>query len=502
MKHVVILLSCVGLAGAATAQLPTEGGVFPPFLNAFFDQNNLVRVHETVSAQKAQSYFSTPDQSLQLEVMTLPSTFDRQKRAFGKIITQVSQMISAHSGTFDTISDIDVAAAFRDPTGTPHHLFGFMTPSSIQIWDFSGEPSSQTLFSKLRPLINQQRYIEAQQAGSDTIRQWRDPIHDYASSLIQLGDLPLGVSVLKQIIHAAPFDYEVHVDFFTHTTDPAAASISARTVYQHAIERQQVEQAATYLNERHVSLQDFPVLIPGEEGLQLILVPLPPCNPWLLEDVADLFEEITGISTKVRRLKSEWEWDSPDRLSRQRDIQEMLSRNSTEPIDFVEWPKARYADELRKVGTQGGAFAEYSINQLIQTIENEPGQHSAFPHRTRFGKRLQMIKSLDFRTVYVGMTEANIYSGDKRFAFSQTGRRRARASVFSYYMMQDVLSREQLIERIAKELCPAALKQLRISPSTDPSCPSSPAKGLKQLDEKITRLSEPVKDALQKIREP
>jgi hypothetical protein len=79
--------------------------------------------------------------------------------------------------------------------------------------------------------------------------------------------------------------------------------------------------------------------------------------------------------------------------------------------------------------------------------------------------------------------------------------------ILSYYMMmgetlhQEYQSRRRLTERIAKELVPASLKQLRIPRSTDPTCPYSYSSGVDRLDQKTLVLSDEVKHELQKLRD-
>ncbi len=77
----------------------------------------------------------------------------------------------------------------------------------------------------------------------------------------------------------------------------------------------------------------------------------------------------------------------------------------------------------------------------------------------------------------------------------------------SYCMMQGKTtalafdSRLRLVERIAKELVPASLKQLRVPRSTDPACPYSYSSGVERLDQKTLVLSDETKQALSKLRD-
>ena len=79
-------------------------------------------------------------------------------------------------------------------------------------------------------------------------------------------------------------------------------------------------------------------------------------------------------------------------------------------------------------------------------------------------------------------------------------------SVLSYSVMlaetlqEAYQSRGRLIERIAKELVPASLKQLGIPRPLDPSDPYSYANGVTRLDQKTLVLSEPTNDALKTFR--
>lgn len=82
------------------------------------------------------------------------------------------------------------------------------------------------------------------------------------------------------------------------------------------------------------------------------------------------------------------------------------------------------------------------------------------------------------------------------------------ASIMSYHMMlgktlhETYDSRQRLVERIAKELVPASLKQLGIPRSTDPTCPYSYSSGVDRLDQKTLTLSDQIKEALNKLRDP
>jgi predicted Zn-dependent protease len=245
----------------------------------------------------------------------------------------------------------------------------------------------------------------------------------------------------------------------------------------------------------------------GETGLQLILIPLEPCDVWFLEEVSGTYKKITDIPVKIRRLKEVWNLTAPDRIPYQRAIQEMLVRMKGQNIDFTDWKKDGYVEELKKTAESKDALTKYYVKDLVHKVEKETGQYFADPYLDWFSRILEKYRSNDDRTMYVGITGINIYSGDNNFIFSlHTTGRESQASVLSYYMMlarnlsEEYESRNRLTERIAKELVPASLKSLKIPRSTDPTCPYSYSSGISRLDQKTLRLSEPVKNSIERIR--
>jgi len=152
---------------------------------------------------------------------------------------------------------------------------------------------------------------------------------------------------------------------------------------------------------------------------------------------------------------------------------------------------------------------KYRVNNLINKAKEEPGQYLIDPYLDRFCDIIAEYRSADSNTMYVGITETNIYSDNNNFVFS-SGRTSGKspASILSYYMMlaktldEEFESRQRLTERIAKELVPASLKQLGIPRSTDPTCPYSYSSGVPRLDQKTLKLSSQVRRALRKLKEP
>jgi hypothetical protein len=111
--------------------------------------------------------------------------------------------------------------------------------------------------------------------------------------------------------------------------------------------------------------------------------------------------------------------------------------------------------------------------------------------------------------MFVGVSGQDIYSGDANFLFSGTTVVEGNlVSLLSYARMQKAAtgesfeSRKRVVQRLAKELVSAALKQLQIARPADPSDPYSYSDGLQRLEEKSLALSTSTREALGKFRAP
>jgi hypothetical protein len=137
-----------------------------------------------------------------------------------------------------------------------------------------------------------------------------------------------------------------------------------------------------------------------------------------------------------------------------------------------------------------------------------PGQYNVDPYLDRLSQRLTPIRPPDNRTMYVGVTEANISSENLNFVFSMTRETPGRfTTILSYAMMtarmlgEPVPSRKRLAERLAKEMVPASLKALAIPRPDDPTDPYFRAMSVAELDRKGLQLSPPTRAAIERLRQ-
>ncbi len=506
------------LAAVAETCVAAPEPRLPSFLPAYYAPAfssegkalNLVSQGETNGV--TQYVYSTVDETLALSVENIEGEKPKCHAVFNNILGYLNQLITSNTGAFVEITATE-ACAEVNRTNAAQTIITFVLPSSVQIWTFSGDPADRgpltADFKTMGRWANRQRYEEALQAGNVSMGHWQKSIHDYAKDLLESGRTDDARVVLRNLLATAPFDYEAHLSLMENVPSVASATNSAKTVFHNAEDQIQILKAAQFMGIEPRTIDAFPPLATNETGLQVILIPLSPCNPWLLDDVAKLYERITEVPVKIRQLNEVWSWNTPERISRQRDIQGILVRLARQYIDFTGWSKEQYVQALSDAVKSEDALSKYWVGNFIENIRTEPGQYLADPYLHQLSNILKRYRSQDQRTMYVAITEANIYSGDNNYVFS-LGRtdQGSAASIMSYHMMlgstlrETYDSRQRLVERIAKELVPASIKLLNIPRSTDPSCPYSYSSGVDRLDQKTLTLSDEVKDALNKLRDP
>jgi len=429
------------------------------------------------------------------------TVFDQGMKFFN---TRTSQ----NAGRFRTVTRTEFRADWQ--TGLEEaSSYLFRMPNSLLFWTYSTRLHRDTdvdqYFDDLKMLVDRERYEEAL-ADNVEMGRWDVQIRGYARELVAQGKKSEALAVLKNLLATSPFDYDAHFDFIEITPDRAAAKNSARVVYENAESAEQISRAAQILGPADPSLGAVPALERGERGLQLILIPLQPCNLRLLEEAATVYQKITDVPVKVRRLPEPWQFGAPDRIYNQRAAQQAIIQFAG-PTDFTGWTVDRYGTELIKTVAAKDALSKYWMSDFVEQIGRRPGQYRSEPYLTRLVDLLENYRSDDARTMYVGVTEANIFSGENNFLFSNFMSVRGRgASILSYAVMmaktlgEPYESRKRLVERLAKELVPASLKSLGIPRPSDPTDPYSYSDGIERVTQKTLTLSAPTKEALDKFR--
>lgn len=385
----------------------------------------------------------------------------------------------------------------------------YATPEAVYVWKYE-LPDTYTLktdeyLGNLARIVRQHQYNEVMKQDTLIIGQWQPVIHAYARLLAGTAS-PTTEYVYKNVLRANSSDYEAHGEFIAITKNKTEAAQSAEIIAKNAEDQKLLDLAAKTLGKRAPSLSDFPLLSAADNGFKVILVPLEPCNPWLLADIAKKYEEITKIPVVIRRLPVEWKAPEAARSSYRPQLEQISANIWKDNSDYKNWPLPKLKSELAQAAKKEGPQATAFIDQIFSNMEASGNQYDGVPMVERLSVIVANHIPSDPHTMVVGITGLDIFMGDSNFVFSVHGGLYASpASVLSYARMMPLLgenqSRKRLIERAAKGLVPASLKRLDIPASIDPSCPYSNGDGVQRLDEKTLVLSSPVVQRLDAIRQ-
>lgn len=505
-------LQLIGIIILLVTLTRTYGVEIPSFLPKYYRPifEEFVFVKSSTTNNVEQFVYTWNDQSLALSVENIESERPTSEAIINNIALFLNNELQNKKGEFKTVTQKEVYAQVHEDQ-FEKFIFAHAIPRAVQIWTFTTLQNKKHningYINLIKSLANKQRYELALSTGNVSMGFWGSEIYDYATELFEIEKTEQGLKILKNLLATSPFNYQAHLDLFEKTKDQETSKNSANIIFKNAEDAILINKAANYLGINAKTLKSIPILDRKETGLQLILIPLAPCNPWLLKESAKTYEKITGMPVKIRRLKEKWNLERPNRIFGQRTAQSILVKHKKASTDFTNWNKKKYITELLNAAESEEPLSKYYIQEFVKKVENRPGQYSVDPYLDWFSKTLEKYRSDDDRTMYVGITEINIYSGDNNYIFSlHTSRKESQASILSYHMMlaktlsEEFESRKRLTERIAKELNPASLKSLRIPRSTDPSCPYSYSTGIARLDQKTLILSEPVKNELEKLK--
>lgn len=488
----------------------------PSFLPQYFDLafkingQNLKFVNHSEKDGVEQYLYFTDDKSLTLLVENIKCDRPRAASIFQNIIGNLNDRMRSKDGEFIEINKSDIHAKIYEDN-KEKTIFVYVVPTAIQIWTYVAKSNEKdqvrSQFKIIKNFINKQRYSEA--LGDNVLMGlWGDAIYEYSEELLHNNKKKEALEVLEKLLVTSPYNYKAQMDFIENTDNLKVAVNNAKTIIRNSENPELIARATKFLDKKTMTFDSIPFLDKYEMGLQLILIPLAPCDVSLLEEVSETYQKITNIPVKIRRIKERWKWDEPDRVPYQRTVQELFVKLKGENINFTDWNKDKYIDELKKAVETKDAIDKYYINELISKINKGDGQYFVDIYLDRFLNIIEKYRSYDGLTMYVGITGVNIYSGDNNYLFSlyEAKRNKSQGSILSYYMMQatnlseEYESRKKLVERIAKELVPASLKSLNIPRSTDPTCPYSYSSGVSRLDQKTLILSEEVKNMIEKMK--
>jgi hypothetical protein len=507
----------IGVVLAVAGGPAQAAGEIPGFLQGYysslleFDGHSMPFVaHKQENGGEIYSYVAS-GQSASLQVEAYPCERTVCEALLDSAFKATYQQAAQNHGKFVQISPTEFQADWQLPENQVSR-FAFTMPGQILIWTLGrNAQTTAAVFDRyrtsLRNAVNRQR-LELAEAGGNVQMGWfGNAFREYAESLLAEGKKQEALRVLQEIIVTSPNDLKAQLEVAQNTSDSKAARESARIVFDNAESADLAAASARILQMKGPSGETAEVLEQGLTGLQVILIPLSPCDLSLLKQAGAIYARITGIPVKIRKLKEEWGFGASDRIPNQRQTQQLIVRGRGANVNFSAWTLQQYEAELLRLSSGADPIVRYQANEILNKSGEDAAQYSVDKYLPVLGELLDKYRSADRRTIYVGVTAANISSGDSNYVFSTMMWPKDKpVSILSYHMMkagpsgQPYESRKRLTERMAKELVPATLNALDIPRPADPSDPFSYADGIGRLDEKSLTLSKPTVDALSEFR--
>jgi len=490
----------------------------PNFLPRYYEEAltlggkplRLITKGETTGIERAS--YASPDGTVRLAVERTGCDRANCDALYEKHLREYNAKLGSHRGRFSTVSLTEFAAEWKTGSKWSRVLVAKL-PRAVIVW-VREVPATRRLddeqfLGRVMAATNQQRYREAMAVDNVEVGRWATSIHQHARDLLARGNTQEAVAVLKQVIIWSPYSFEAQLDLAENSKDAAAVRASAIAVWENAESFGLTVRAARLLGRTEPDWESLPSLVFGARGLQVVLIALPPCNIRLVEQAGNVLSRIIDVPVRIVRLPDEWRWGKPDRVFRQRDIQSLILQRAGKPVDFTGWLQDRYTKELGAAVAKDDALTKFRIESFLQDSASKPGQYLADPYVSKLLDIVRSWTNNDRRTLFVGVTETDIYSGQANFYFSRGIRAPdTSVSILSYARMQATMasepyeSRKRLIERLAKEMVPASLNQLEIPRPVDPADPYSYADSVERLAQKTLALTAPTREALDRLRGP
>ncbi|NLD36944.1 MAG: hypothetical protein GX654_08750 [Desulfatiglans sp.] len=439
----------------------------------------------------------------------LDATPNTIQSVYQGIAEEIDKSIKEVGGNILTLKEFFAVILISD-TQSDHSvnlLYG--TPEGAYFWKYKVPNTFATnidsYITAITSAAREHQYKVALKYGNVVMGRWGGPIHEFAKLLASKND-PRVIDVYRNLLQTSPSNYDAQIEYSSIIKNSEEAIQCAKIVERDAEEEKLLNASAKILNKDIPTISSYQVLNQNEKGLKVILIPLEPCNPWFLDEIAITYEKITSIPVVIRRLPVNWTPPESSRSTYRPYLEKIASNIWKTKSDFNDWSLSKLKEEIMKKAKEEGPQAVTSINQIFNKMDEEGYQWEADPIMSWLSLSISPYFSKDPYTMVVGITELDIYSGETNFVFSlYGGHKDSPVSILSYAKMRAKLtgenqSRRRLVERAAKELVPASLKKLNIQRSIDPSCPYSYSGGLQRLDEKTLNLSDTVKEEIERIK--
>ena len=415
MNHIQLGLRFVVLSyGFATS----ANAAIPSYLPAFYEDplkidGRLLQLDsESEQDGVKHAYFISADHRIGLAISQLTCTSPRCDEFFAERLNVQNNRLTLHGGEFRFLSNVEFIASWTVDSKS-NLVFFARVPGGVVVWSritAATENLSDVQWTKrVRTVVNRHRVEEAIRLGNVQGGRWASEAHDYALELLFRGEIDEALHVLKQVITWAPNNFEAHLDLAENTKDTGTAHTSALTVWENTESASLSARAARVLGRSDPNLDSITVLDHPVRGLEVVLIPLPPCDIRLLEETANLYTSNFHVPVRIARLPVDWIWYEPDRVHRHNDVQTTILQKTGQNVDFSGWTKDRYATELATIFADDNARSRYEVQSFLNDFHDGPGQYRVDPYVDRLIDFLAPFRSADRRTMFVGVTAADIF---------------------------------------------------------------------------------------------
>lgn len=439
------------------------------------------------------------------------ATPDTIQAVYQSLLDEIGERIKEVGGDIVNLSDFFSVIRINDtPRDNSFNLI-YATPEGAYWWKYKTPNTFNTNFENyidtITSVARKHQYDVAIKYGNVVMGRWGGPVHEFAKLLARQND-SISKIVYKNLLETSPSNYDAQIEYTYITKNEEEIQQAAEIVRRDAEEESLLNASAEILSEDIPSILSYPILGIKDNGLKVILIPLEPCNPWLIDEIAKTYEKITTIPVVARRLPVKWSVPEPSRSAYRTQLVKIASNIWKTKPNFNDWSLSKLKEEIMNEAKKEGPRAVTVITQLFKKMERDPAyQWDADPIVVWLSQAIAPYFSKDPNTMVVGITELDIYSGESNFVFSTYGGLNdSPVSILSYAKMRAKFTREnqsrkRLTDRVAKELVPASLKRLDLPRSLDPSCPYSYSSGLQRLDEKTLNLSGPLQRKIKRIKD-
>jgi len=201
----------------------------------------------------------------------------------------------------------------------------YRTPRGAFFWKMGGvEPGQpgKAFGEAIRLHAGGEQYTLALKEGNVAMGAWAESIHAYGRMLAERKDARAKL-VYRNLLRRDSSNYQAHLEFARLTSDEKLRKESLRIVLRDAEDEALLKKASLLSGLKVPSLADYPILSGKDAGFRAIFIPLPPCNLWMLEEVAEIYESMTTIPVCIRRLPEDWEFTSAKRSLLRRDLEKI-----------------------------------------------------------------------------------------------------------------------------------------------------------------------------------